>query len=133
MKGNPDELIGELQAAEWVHFEIRRYVEQSRPLLVGAGNDAGFFFTTAGGEPISTGTLHADLRLVLGYPPFGERDIFLASALAHGASDEDVAIVLRTTVHTVNGRHETLPPVKGQSATEVHDRLLNGAGKPKRK
>lgn len=131
MKGTPDELRCELKAPEWVHSEIRRYVEQSRPILVGAGDDAGFFFTASRGQKLVAGTIQKDMRIVLGYTAFGERDLFLASALAHGTSAEDVALVLRTTIHTVNSRHASLPPVKGQNATRAHDFVLNRTRKTK--
>jgi hypothetical protein len=48
-KHSPDILPSELEADEWVHAEIRRYIEQSRPILVGAGKDGGYFLTTGGG------------------------------------------------------------------------------------
>jgi hypothetical protein len=128
-KHSPDILPSELEADEWVHAEIRRYIEQSRPILVGAGKDGGYFLTPGGGDQISRRVLQTDLRLVFGYTAFGQLDLCLVSAKDQGVSDEEIALFRRTTSAAVKKVYENLPPVKGRRANAALKTVQSRTGK----
>jgi hypothetical protein len=128
-KHSPDILPSELEADEWVHAEIRRYIEQSRPILVGAGKDGGYFLTPGGGDQISRRVLQTDLRLVFGYTAFGQLDLCLVSAKDQGVSDEEIALFRRTTSAAVKKVYENLPPVKGRRANAALKIVQSRTGK----
>lgn len=132
--GGKGGVFGNVQEIEWAHDEIRRYVHQSRPILLGDDpeSDAGYFFTAGGGRIMVEEELERDFRIILGYTPFGQRDIHVARALSRGMPLEDIAIQLQTTVAMIAKTLKDLPPLKTRQANKSMESLQRPPGKSNR-
>lgn len=117
--GGIDGEDGEVDGPDFVHLEIRRYLEQSRPLLVGHGADAGYFFTAEGGQPLSLHWINSDLKIMLGYEFYGARDLFTACGHHHGMSAEDAGLKLHVTPQTVVNARKRLLGEKTRKANRT--------------
>ncbi|MGA2750434.1 MAG: hypothetical protein ABSG59_16795 [Verrucomicrobiota bacterium] len=132
--GGKGGVSGNVQEIEWAHDEIRRYVKQSRPILVGddTESDSGHFFTAGGGQIMIEEALERDFRMILGYTAFGQRDVFTARAVTQGMSLEDAAIQLQSTAAMVAKTIKDLPPLKTRQANTDMESLQRPPGKSNR-
>lgn len=116
---------GELEAPDFVYREIRKYLEQARPLLVGNNADEGYFFTADAGQKMSKHWLAMDLQLMLGYRTNGARDLFAASAIRNGMAAEDAALRLHITTESFSQVLRRLFPDNTRKANQTVENLYS--------
>jgi hypothetical protein len=103
-------LKGELPDWDALHYVLRHYVEEARPILLGpGGSDCGSLFVSANCDRESGATIHApggpldqkafyhDFLGTVGINPFAVRYLIAADGFRHEAVERKLPKMLRTT------------------------------------